>query len=103
MMLNPELLNLIEKAKSLKANQLHLIAGKKPVIRVEEKIREIADEDVMHVRDIEEVMKGLLTNDECCQLQEDGYIVVEIQGQQDVTCHIAKSLGSYTLYFDILS
>ena len=95
------LLRLIEKAGALKATQLHVTAGKRPTIRVKRVLKEIMDEDVLHVQDMHSLVNTLLTSEQLEQLERAGEIRLSLGGVESVECHIAKSLGTVSMVIEL--
>lgn len=96
-----DLFRLIEKAESLKATRLHMTAGKRPTIRVNKSLKEIMDENVLHVQDMDSLLKILLTGEQIDQLEGVGDIRIRLGNGKKVECHIAKSLGTVSMVIDL--
>ncbi len=88
---------LVNRAQHLEATQLHLSAGRRPVVRVGRNIREIPHEDVMHVDDLRQVVRQILTREQLAELEQHGDTVVPLEEAAPFICIIAKSVGSFTI------
>lgn len=104
-----ELCRWIEKAILMRARHLFLTAGKRPAIRREKKVVEIANEEMLHIWDISSLVHKLLTAEEFSQLEEKGDIQIKVKMQnakseiEKYVCSVSKSVGSYILVIDLKS
>jgi Tfp pilus assembly pilus retraction ATPase PilT len=92
-----ELQRIVDKAVELRAQQVVLVPGRSPTMRIEEDIQEVPGETTLHIAEIRGLVENLLDANQRARLEESGDYSVRINGQGHALCSVAKSLGSYTI------
>ncbi len=98
-----DLCRIVEKAEAFDAENILITPGRSPVLRVKGHLEELENEGVLHVRDVNRLVEIILTNEEYTHLEIEGYVKTLLTTLSSVTCHIVKSVGSFTITIELPS